>query len=142
MSQRFKSLINSAPELHSLLNTVQKLSDLQQHFNMVAPPYFAQASQVLGLRQGTLSIATINGTLAAKLRQLAPELVIKLQNRGCEVSGIRVKVQVNYTPVVKTPVPRMLSSTAQHQLQAFSQRMADSPLKLALERFSHKTENR
>lgn len=138
MSQRFKSLINNTPELHSLLDTVQKLSELQQHFAKIAPPYFAQASQVLGLRQGTLSIATTNGTLAAKLRQLAPELVTKLQNRGCEVSGIRVKVQVSYAQVVPPPVPRILSPTAQHQLQTLSQRMADSPLKLALEKFSKK----
>lgn len=126
------------PELRSLFNTVQTLAELQRHFNQVAPPYFAQSSQVLGLRQGTLSIATTNGTLAAKLRQLAPELVTKLQDRGCEVSGIRVKVQVSYAPVAHKHTPRMLSNTAQHQLQALSQSMEDSPLKLALEKFSKK----
>ncbi len=138
MSQRFKALINNSPELHSLLETVHKLSDLQQHFVNVAPVYFAQSSQVLGLRQGTLSIATTNGTLAAKLRQLSPELVSKLQNRGCEVSAIRVKVQISYAPPVHAPAPRMLSNVAQHQLQALSLSMTDSPLKLALEKFSHK----
>ena len=122
-----------------MLETVHKLSDLQQKFYKIAPTYFMQNSQVLGLRQGTLSIATSNGTLAAKLRQLAPELVIKLQNNGCEVSLIRVKVQVSYAPVVRAPLPRILSTVAQRQLQALSLSMVDSPLKLALEKFSQKS---
>lgn len=136
MSQRFKSLMSENPELRALLNTVQTLAELQRHFAQVAPPYFAQSSQILGLRQGTLSIATTNGTLAAKLRQLAPELVSKLQDRGCEISGIRVKVQVSYAPVARKHTPRMLSNTAQHQLHELSTSLSDSPLKLALEKFS------
>lgn len=125
-------------ELRSLLNTVQTLEELQRHFAQVAPPYFAQTSQVLGLRHGTLSIATTNGTLAAKLRQLAPEMVTKLQDRGCEVSGIRVKVQVSYAPVTPKPAQRMLSNTAKHQLHELSESLGDSPLRQALEKFSQK----
>ncbi|MFA6970952.1 MAG: DUF721 domain-containing protein [Gallionella sp.] len=124
--------------MRSLLNTVQTLTDLQRHFAQVAPPYFAQSCQILGLRQGTLSIATANGTLAAKLRQLAPELVTKLQDRGCEVSGIRVKVQVSYAPVIPKRTPRTLTSTAKCQLHELSESLTDSPLKLALEKFSKK----
>lgn len=128
------------PELRTLLGTVQTLTELQRHFNRVAPPYFAQATQVLGLRQGTLSIAASNGTLAAKLRQLAPELVKKLQDSGCEVSGIRVKVQVSYAPAAHKPEQRILSRTAQKQLHELSASLKDSPLKQALEKFSKKTD--
>lgn len=125
------------PELRALLGTVQTLAQLQRHFNQVAPPYFAQ-TQVLGLRQGTLSIAASNGTLAAKLRQLAPELVKKLQDRGCEVSGIRVKVQVSYAPAAHKNSPRILSSAARTQLHNLSESLKDSPLKEVLEKFSTK----
>ncbi len=130
--------MSGSSEMRALLDTVQTLSALQRHFAQVAPPHFAQSTQVLGLRQGTLSIAVTNGTLAAKLRQLAPELVTRLQDRGCEVSGIRVKVQVGYAPVVPKPTPRILTNTAQRQLHALSERLGDSPLKLALEKFSKK----
>ena len=123
-------------ELRSLLDTVQTLEELQRHFAHVAPPNFAQSSQVLGLRHGTLSIATTNGTLAAKLRQLAPEMVTKLQDRGCEVSGIRVKVQVSYAPIPPMHTPRLLTNTAKHQLHELSESLGDSPLKQALEKFS------
>ncbi|MDP1941220.1 MAG: DUF721 domain-containing protein [Gallionella sp.] len=125
-------------ELRTLLDTVQTLTALQQHFSHVVPPHFAQFSQVLGLRHGTLSIATANGTLAAKLRQLAPDIVIKLQNRGCEVSVIRVKVQVTYATPTPPHEPRLLTRTAQHQLHELSLSLGDTPLKQALEKFSQR----
>jgi hypothetical protein len=136
--QRLNSLISDSPELRALLNTAQTLAELQRHFASVAPPYIAQSSQILGLRHGTLSIATANGTIAAKLRQLAPEIVNGLQNRGCEVSGLRVKVQVSYAPPAPKPIPRLLTRTAQNRLHELSERLNDSPLKHALEKFSQK----
>jgi len=130
--------MSSNQELSNLYSTVQTLTALQQHFSRVAPPHFAQASQILGLRHGTLSIAMSNGALAAKLRQLAPDIVTKLQNRGCEVSGIRVKVQVNYAPVQPKPVPRLLTQTAQSELLKLSAHLEDTPLKYALEKLAAK----
>lgn len=128
------------PQLRSLLDTAQTLLNLQQHFAKVAPPYFAQSCQILGLRNGTLSIAVMNGTLAAKLRQLAPEIVGKLQDRGCEVSGIRVTVQVGYAAPPPKRTPRMLTSTAQHELLALSEHLGDTPLKHALEKLAGPSE--
>lgn len=133
-SQRFNTLMNESPQLRSLLDSVQMLTALQQEFAKVAPPYLAQSVQVLGLRTGMLTIATTNGAFAAKLRQLVPELVAKLQDNGCEISGIKVKVQVSYASVVRPPAPRLLSDTAQIQIQALSQHMKESPLKHALQK--------
>ncbi len=130
--------MNNNSELRSLLDAAQALSALQQQFNDVSPPLFAQSTQVLGLHRGTLFVATKNGALAAKLRQLSPELVTKLQNKGCEVNGIRVKVQVSYaTPAIKQD-PRQLSRTAQQQLLELSEGLDDSPLKQALKKLSQK----
>ncbi len=130
--------MHSSPELSALFKTVLNLDELQRQFIQVAPAYLAQSSQVTGLRQGTLNIAVCNGTLAAKLRQLAPEIVTKLQAKGCEISGIRVKVQVSYAIAPRKHTPRLLSNTAHNQLKAFSLGLADSPLKQALEKFSKK----
>jgi hypothetical protein len=116
------------------------LSALQRHFIAVAQPYLALSTQVqvLGLQLGTLSVAAANATIAAKLRQLAPEMVAKLQNRGCEVSGIRIKVQVSFDRWQHTPAPRKLSKTAQSALKGLSLNLDDSPLKSALERMTQK----
>ena len=110
------------------------LSALQRQFVGVAPASLAQFIQVLGLQSGTLSLAAANAAIAAKLRQLAPELVDKLQNSGCEVSAIRVKVQVSFSGSPPKPKLRKLSKTAQNTLAEFSRELGDSPLKLALKK--------
>lgn len=138
MTQRLKSLMNCNQELNALFVTVQSLTELQRQFARVAPPQFAQSSQVLGLKHGTLTVAMSNGALAAKLRQLVPEIVDKLQNQGCEVSGIRVKVQVNYTPFKARTEPRLLTGTARRELLQLSEQLGDTPLKQVLERFARK----
>ena len=94
---------------------------------------------VLGLNFGTLNIAVANPTVAAKLRHLAPELVVLLQNKDCEVSGIRVKVQVAYSSAAPTLRPRELSHTARKALNELGSNLDESPLKQALQRMAKKT---
>jgi hypothetical protein len=138
VAQRFGSLLGSNPELRPLVSRAYALSALQRHFIKAAPPYLAQSCTVLGLQFGTLTVAAANATVAAKLRQLAPELVVLLQNRGCEVNGIRVKVQVGYAPAQPLQRPRELSGTARNALNNFSDSLNESPLKQALQRISRK----
>jgi hypothetical protein len=140
VSQRLKTLLSGNQELHPLLTKVQALSALQSHFTAVAPPHLTQSVQILSLQLGTLSVAAANAAVAAKLRQLAPELVVLMQNRGCEVSGIRVKVQVSFDRLQPKPAPHKLSKTAQNALQELSLNLNDSPLKLALEKLTKKLE--
>jgi len=135
MTHQLKSLLSGNLELHPLLAKAHELDILQCHFISVAPPYLAQSSQVLSLQLGTLNIAVANATMAAKLRQLAPELATMLQGRGCEISGIRVKVQVSYNRSQPKPAPRKLGKMAQNALIELSQSLPDdSTLKLALEK--------
>jgi hypothetical protein len=138
VTQQLKSLLSSSQELRPLMVKAQTLSDLQSHIIAVAQPHIVLTAQVqvLGLQLGTLSIAAANATIAAKLRQLAPEMVVKLQNRGCEVSGIRVKVQVSFDRGQRNPVPRKLSKTAQNALKGLSLNLDNSPLKSVLERMA------
>jgi hypothetical protein len=138
VSQQLNTLLNCNQELRPLLTKVQALSGLQKHFTAVAPSHLAQSVQILGLQLGTLSVAVANATVAAKLRQLAPQLAVLMQNRGCEVSGIRVKVQVSFDRLQPKPAPHKLSKTAQNALKELSQSLNDSPLKLALEKMATK----
>jgi hypothetical protein len=138
--QQFKSLLSGNLELRQLMVKAQTLSALHRHFISVAPPYLAQSSQVLGLQSGLLSIAVGNAAFAAKLRQLAPELVVMLQNRGCEVSGIRVKVQVSFQRSPPVATPRKLGKTAKDALNGLSQTLDDSPLGLALKKLAETKE--
>ena len=121
-----------------LLDHAQTISALQVHFLSAVPSHFGKACQVLGLSQGTLSVAVTNSTIAAKLRQQAPDIVILLQNRGCEVNGIRVKVQVSYDRPTFKPQKPELSLAAQKTLHEFSLSLSDSPLKQALNKIVKK----
>jgi len=136
VAQRFKSLLSGDQELRPLLTKAQALSALHRHFIGVAPPHLAQSSQVLGMQSGTLSVAVANAAVAAKLRQLVPELIVMLQNRGCEVSGIRVKVQVSFNLSQPVSPPRKLGKTARDALNELSQTLGDSPLKIALKKLA------
>ena len=136
MAQRFKSLLSGNQELRPLLDKSQALSALHRHFVSVAPPFLAQSSQILGLQSGTLSIAVANAAIAAKLRQLVPELIVMLQNRGCEVSGICVKVQVSFTRSQPVSTPRKLGKTARDALNELSQTLDGSPLGAALKKMA------
>ncbi len=136
VAQRFRSLLGDSPELRPLVSRAQVLSDLQRHFAGVAPSYLAQSSVVSGLQFGTLTVIAANATVAAKLRQLAPELVVLLQNKGCEVSGIRVKVQVSVAPVPRKTAPRQLSRKARSALDDLSASLKESPLKQALKKLA------
>lgn len=138
MTQHFKSLLDGNPELFLLASKTKALLALQRHFMGVAPPHLAQFSQVLSLKQGVLSIAVASATDAAKLRQLAPELAAMMRNRGCEVSGISVKVQVAVSYIPPRPPPRKLGKPAQDALSELSMSLGDSPLKLALKKLSEK----
>ncbi len=124
------------PALRSLLITAQSLAELQTQFQRAAPSYLAASCQVTGLHNGTLSIAAANGTIAAKLRQLSPDIASKLRQGGCEVSGIRVRVQVTYEVPRPKRTPRTLSQKARERLSSLSENLPDSPLKQALEKFS------
>jgi hypothetical protein len=136
--KQLKALLSNSPELRPLLAKAQTLSALQRDFISVAPPHLVQTGQiqVLGLRLGTLTIAVANASVAAKLRQLAPELVVNMQDKGCEVSGIRFKVQVSFDRLQPKPTPHKLSKTAQKALDEFSRSLGESPLKLALEKMA------
>jgi hypothetical protein len=135
MAHQLISLLGGNQELQPLLKKAHEINELQHHFISVAPPNIAQSSQVLGLRLGTLTVAVANSTIAAKLRQLAPELATLLQGRGCEISGIRVKVQVSYIRSQPKPAPRKLGKMAHSALNELSQNLpGDSTLKRALEK--------
>lgn len=135
MAHQLKSLLSGNQELHPLLAKAREINELQRHFTSVAPSSLTQSSQVLSLQFGLLNIAVANSAIAAKLRQLAPELAILLRGRGCEINGIRVKVQVSFNRSQPIPAPRKLGKNAKSALNELSQNLpSESTLKLALEK--------
>ncbi len=136
MTQPLKNLLNNSTEFRAILGKAQHLRALQEQLITATPAYLTPTLQVLSMEFGTLTVATGNATVAAKLRQLAPEIVANLKNGGSGVSGIRVKVQVSYPAPPGKKKVRQLSRVAQTSIEELSNSLADSPLKDALKKMS------
>ena len=136
MPQRLNSFFASSKELSQISGKVQQLRAFQLHYEQVAPPSLLGASHVLQIEQSVLILAANNGAVAAKLRQMAPDMVRQLQVHGCEVTGIQVRVQVTLPPIKHTATPSSMSIQAKQRLFDLAATLADSPLKRALQRLS------
>jgi len=133
---RLNAFLASTDELRQLSSKAKQVNVLQQHYKLLAPPSLLQASRILQLRQQVVVIAADNGAVASKLRQMTDELISLFQARGCEVTGIQIKVQVSAPPPVGSSKPRILSNAARDTLTELQENLADSPLKTALKRLA------
>lgn len=136
MSKRLNSYFDASHELRQLSLKAERLLALQRHYERIAPPSLVRASMVLQLEQQTLALAANNSATAAKLRQLAPELVQLFQDKGCEVTRIQVRVQVVQPCARRISCPVSLSEAGRKRLTELAVELPDSPLKSALQRLS------
>lgn len=134
MPNRLNTFLASDRELRQLSGKARQLALMQGHYQAIAPQTLYRSSKVLQFDNQNLVIAAFNGAVAAKLRQMTDELISLFQARGCEVTGIQIKVQVAAPPPVYRQVPRVLSRAAHEALDKLDESLADSPLKTALER--------
>jgi hypothetical protein len=138
VSQRLNSYFGTSPELRQLSRKAMGLLALQRHYEQLVPPTLARSSHVLQLEGQILTLAADNGAVAAKLRQLAPELTGQFRNKGCEVAGIQVRVQVSSSSD-RPPLPARLSAAGRKRLIESAAELPDSPLKDALQRLAKNT---
>jgi hypothetical protein len=138
VTRRLNSILGATPEIHRLADKVAQLHALQAVYERVAPPSLAHASHVLHLEQKILLLAANNGTIAAKLRQLAPELSQMFRDRGHEVTGIQVRVQVTVPLDLPQAPPASVSAIGRQSLANLAEKLVDSPLKRALQRLAEK----
>lgn len=121
-------------ELRTLASKARRLTELQQVFFDSAPPSLAQASRVKNYRAGTLFLLADNAAVAAKLKQLAPRLVVSIQKREPEITGIRVEVQVKTSerePRAKIKNSSLPTDSIEH-FRKLSEAIPESTLKSAL----------
>jgi hypothetical protein len=133
---RLKAFLASNTELRQLSSKAEQLTTLQRHFDNIVPPSLKNSSYVLQLNRQAVVIAAANGAVAAKLRQMTDELISLFQARGCEVTGIQIKVQVTTPTRAITSEPRKLGKPARDSLNNLEETLADSPLKTALRRLA------
>ena len=133
-AHKIGNLLATPGELKALYGKAQHLLRLQQVFSESAPPSLAQASRIKNYREGTLFVLADSAAVAAKLKQLAPRLLVNIQKQEPQITGIQVLVQVtgsqgNFDNHLKN---NMLSIKSIEKFDKLSEAIPDSPLKSAL----------
>ena len=134
--QKIGDVIATSGHLKALARKAQCLRNLQQLLFEATPPALAAASRVTNLKSGTLVVLADNAAIAAKLRQLAPRLLLHIRKQRVEVTGIRVEVQVK-THKIKAEdkiTRRPLPPDAIKDFANLSDALPASPLQSALAR--------
>jgi hypothetical protein len=134
--QRIGDVIARSGDLKTLARQAQRLRDLEQLLFESTPVALARASRVANLKAGTLMVLADNAAVAAKLRQLAPRLLLHLNKRGFEVTVLRVEVQVKAHKIKAEDdvTKRSLPPDAIKDFARLSDSLPESPLKSAVAR--------
>ena len=131
-------LLDSLPQLQSLNRELRQLAALQTALAELLPGNLATSSGVALAKAGELTLFADNGAVAAKLRHMAPRILESLRQRGFEITGIHLQVQVR---IRDNPLPQKqisLSPEARSAIDLLSERLEASPLKSALKRFGRR----
>lgn len=105
--------LTTAGELRELSSKAQRLARLQRTFLDSVPPELARAARTSDLRGGTVRFVADNSTVAAKLKQLVPRLLIDFRKSEPEVTGIHISVQVKSS--TKRPAPTAEKAALSHE---------------------------
>lgn len=132
MSQRLNSYFSCDSALRALARKADQLAALNALYRKAAPPSLLGASRVVGLEQHVLKIGADNSAVAAKLRQLAPQILARVQEANAEVTGILVKVQVRQPVTKPRRAPHVLSQAGEQNIANLASTLSNSPLKAAL----------
>lgn len=129
--QRFNTLLKH-PELNALNTRTQETQAAQKIWEAIVPDYLAKFSRASSIKNKQLNIYADNSVVAAKIKLLSPSLLIQLQKQVCEVTAIRVKVQVKSSPQPKLKTPRNLTPAAVSSLKELSVKLTGTALGDAL----------
>jgi hypothetical protein len=133
--RRINAFFN-ATELHALSDEAEKLNSLQKIWSGIVPAALQPYTRAGGVKHRRITVFADNGAIAAKLKLLSPNLLKNLQNKGVEVTSIRIEVQVQSQRRAAPRVARTISDQAADSLAQFAENLPDSPLRQVLKRLS------
>jgi hypothetical protein len=135
-THKIGELLAGSGQLKTLSREARRLADFERLILEAAPRALSEATRVKSFRAGTLVLSADNAAVAAKLRQLLPRLLVCVQKREAEVSGIRVEVQP--APQQRWPTrgsgKRPLTAAAIANFRSLAEGLRESPLKDAVTR--------
>lgn len=109
-----------------------KTDALANMWQSVAPAALVKLAVASHITQKRLIVMCSSNAVAAKIKLLAPSLLIQLQNQGYEITAISAKVQVQSHPETLVKPNRKLSAQATKALKSLEATLQDTPLGNAL----------
>jgi len=136
-SKPLGAFFQSNDTLAHLHEHASQLLRLQRAYEEFAPAHLARSSWIANLKSGMVVIHAANGAVAAKLNQLTPRFVDEFLNRGVDLTGIEVRLQVNrFRPAPPIAEARRLTEGARQALARLESNLpVDSPLRQILAGF-------
>ena len=134
--KRVGLLIDTLPELRALNREIRQLMGLQRALAEVLPHNLAALATVASVNAAEMILFADNGAVAAKLRQMTPRILTSLRDRGYEITGIRLQVQVGIRDNPLPPKQIFISAEARNVIDSLTERLDSSPLKSALKRLA------
>ncbi|SFP55822.1 hypothetical protein SAMN05216419_10074 [Nitrosomonas cryotolerans] len=137
----YLNLLGRTPKYQGLFTKINELNKMQQIFMAVVPPYLAKQCTLGRISNGTLIVYTANGSIATKLKQVSPSLLLKLQKINWQITAIQITVQADYFtkntanfPSDCTPKKKLLMSQAGiKHLSQLAEKLPNSVLRHAIE---------
>lgn len=134
--QKINAIFKGNNELKALNQQISELTNLQKKWQEIVPSVLKNQTQAATIEHKQLTVFTLNGAVAAKIKLLLPSLLTKLQKEGVAVDSIRVCVQVQ-SQTIKTDKPlRTLSLKAAEKIGSLAQKLQGSALGDVLERLA------
>ena len=145
----YLNLLGKTPEYASLFTSAQKLREHQSTFFKLIPAQWAEHCALGGITDSRLTILAGNGAIAAKLKQISPSLLRKLQKLEWQITAIQILVQVNSAAKNTTLSTKYeyrkknlrLSSRGKECLKQLAATLPDSELKSTIQSFIKKHQN-
>ena len=137
--QRFNTLLNQ-PELGALKERSHDIQAAQKIWEAIAPENLAKYSHAGSIKNGQFTVVAHNNAVAAKIKLFIPSLLIQLEKQECEVTAIRLKVQVKSTPQAKPKAIKKLSGKAAEHLNSLADSLTGTELGDALAKLAQKAD--
>lgn len=90
------SILGESQDYAQIFSRANVIYKNQLTFKQLIPKQLAPYCTIGQINAGKLTVLVDNSAIASKLKQILPSLLVKLQQRGWEVTSFQISVQANH----------------------------------------------